>query len=54
MAHRGFPIRPHTKLVTAGDAQRAFPVCKVCGGRYNKSNYYEHTKTIRHIKALYR
>lgn len=43
---------------TDADTQAMFPTCKVCGERYNKlgpnggSGYYEHSKTLRHIKAV--
>jgi hypothetical protein len=37
-----------------GSAQHMFPTCKVCGNRYRANDYYEHTKTVAHQKALRR
>lgn len=28
--------------------------CKMCGGVYHVGEYYEHTKTTRHVRRLYR
>jgi hypothetical protein len=50
------PIRypPLAAHRSPGSAQHMLPTCKVCGGRYNKADYYGHAKTERHIRALRR